>query len=366
LVVQLAVKLLVNNMRSFLSTIYAAAVKRRNDGFNRGRTPVRHAPVPVISIGNLSSGGTGKTPFTQTMVSFVQEHFPDARPAIVSRGYGRSSRGGVVVANASGILTRDPNEAGDEPLLHAMALPTIPVVVHEKRVEGAKIAVRECGANLIVLDDGFQHRQLYRDMDIVLLDNVTLDAPFLLPRGRLREDVQALRRADVICFMNGAATHPFAATVHENLKPDAVVIEAETNSGMLHRYRASEAVSPNASICAVSGIAHPKRFHESLQKQGWNVRQTLVFHDHVRYSARHVRQILGALRRTGTNIIATTEKDAVKLQIFSAMFVARGVTVAVLPLSCSVTANTSGLLALCNARFGSRLTTTIPTIFSTT
>jgi tetraacyldisaccharide 4'-kinase len=352
-------------MLIFLSYLYGKIVRKRNNDFDSGATPIRRNSVPVVSVGNCSAGGTGKTPFTQALVSLTQEHFPNIRPAIVSRGYGRTSRGGMIVANAQRILVSEPSICGDEPLLHAEALRGVPVVVHEQRASGAEMAVRDCNANAVFLDDGFQHRQLHRDVDIVLLDRQTLDAPFLLPHGRLREPLESLRRADVVCFMNGAGAMPHSGIsvssheVYNFLKPTVVILETETCTSPLYNAATHGVIPPKTSVCAVSGIANPERFHASLIGQRYMVRETLVFRDHIRYTARHVRQMIRAVTQTTkhdeisgtTTIIATTEKDAVKLRAFSAMFVDAGVVLAVLPLRCSITRGEKELLHLLHSVF---------------
>lgn len=320
------------------SVLYGSVVAWRNRRFDRG-LGVGRASVPVISVGNLSAGGTGKTPFTQVLVRLLQEQFPNERPAIVSRGYGRKTQGGIIVSDGTQLLVSDASLCGDEPLLHASALPNVPVIVHEERSEGCRLAIEECGATCIVLDDGFQHRRLQRDMDIVLIDHATLAYPHLLPAGRLREPLQSLSRADVICFMNGSqpldSTHP----LYTFLQPDTIIVEAETHAGNLYNASTGENFTPQTPVCAVSGIANPERFHASLEASDIALSCTLTFRDHEHYTKRHAERIVEMARSKQTSIIATTEKDLVKLRAFSNTFALSGLILTALSINCHIIYN---------------------------
>jgi tetraacyldisaccharide 4'-kinase len=303
-------------------------------------------------VGNLSAGGTGKTPFTQALVRLLQEHFPNERPAIISRGYGRKTRGGIIVSDGTRLLVSDAALCGDEPLLHATALPHTPVVVHEERSEGCKLAIEECGATCIVLDDGFQHRRLHRDMDIVLIDHATLAYPHLLPAGRLREPFQSLSRADVVCFMNGSqpseSTHP----LYTFLRPDTLIMEAETcPSSTLYAVSTGEDYIPQAPVCAVSGIANPERFHASLEASGIALSCTLTFRDHERYTKRHAERIVEMARSKQTSVIATTEKDLMKLRAFGDIFALSGYILTALPIKCCILNNKEPLFKMLSELF---------------
>lgn len=318
------------------SVLYGSAVAWRNRRFDKG-LGVSCASIPVISVGNLSAGGTGKTPFTQALVRLLQEQFPNERPAIVSRGYGRKTRGGIIVSDGTRLLVSDAALCGDEPLLHATALPHTPVVVHEERSEGCKIAVEECGATCIVLDDGFQHRRLHRDIDIVLIDHATLAYPHLLPAGRLREPLQSLSRAGVVCFMNGSQPLDFTHPLYTFLRPDTIIVEAETrSSGKLYAVSTGEDYIPQAPVCAVSGIANPERFHASLEANGIALSCTLAFRDHKRYTKRHAEHIVEMAQCKQTSVVATTEKDLVKLRAFGDIFALAGLILTALPIKCYI------------------------------
>ena len=180
-----------------LSLPYGAAIGLRNRLYNGGGLPRTKLPCPVISVGNLTVGGTGKTPLVMLLAELMQE--AGQRPAILSRGFGGRSTRGVQVVSDGRRLLATPETAGDEPVLMARTLPSVPVLTGPDRVRTGKVALDRFGAKLLILDDAFQHRRLVRDLDIVLTD---LALPFgngcLLPAGPLREPVQALRRARIV------------------------------------------------------------------------------------------------------------------------------------------------------------------------
>ena len=248
---------------------------------------------PVISIGNISTGGRGKTP----LAAFVANLLIHAgeRPSILSRGYAREipDDGVTVVSNGHAIVS-DVAHAGDEPLMLARAVPGAAVLVCDERALAGTLAERALGCTVHVLDDGFQHHQLYRDIDIVLLtDEDLLSRP--MPFGRLREPVEALHFADAVVF--DGAKHEGAYTLVRQLGP------------------ASEPVS--GAVFAVAGIAQPERFFDSLKTAGYLVVGSLGFGDHHRYSASDVRRIRDGASRAGASAVLTTSKDIVRLEKFS-------------------------------------------------
>ncbi|MDQ1266970.1 MAG: tetraacyldisaccharide 4-kinase, partial [Bacteroidota bacterium] len=181
-------------MLSALSKIYGAAVVWNNKRFDSGSIIPVKCKAPVISIGNISAGGSGKTPFTIMLTKEIIRM--GYRPAIVGKGYKRKSRGLKIVSDGIEIFT-NPVEAGDEMFMLAERL-RVPVIVHDTKAEAALVADNRFKPDVIIIDDGFQHRGLYRDLDIVLLDAASLERPYLLPKGRLREPLSSLNRADII------------------------------------------------------------------------------------------------------------------------------------------------------------------------
>lgn len=282
-------------MLRLLSHIYRRLVERRNAQFDRHARPIVPVDRPVISVGNISAGGTGKTPVVQMMVGLLRQ--AGLRPAVVLRGYRRRSRGLVVVHDGQQ-QRADVAAAGDEAFLHAKTL-GVPVVVSADKVEAAAHAAGNLECDVIVVDDGFQHRALHRDVDVVIIDPKTLSGA-LLPAGRLREPLASLGRADIVLLADGVTP--------EQVRP---LMKSSARAFALHR--SVRCTAPTTiPVVAVTGIAGPERFHDSLRALGYTIADTLVLSDHHRYTAFNVRTI-AMLARTHHAQIITTSKDHVKL-----------------------------------------------------
>ena len=294
-----------------LSALYDRILEARAERYATGRSRSARLSRPVVSVGNLTVGGTGKTPFVLHLAErFLSE---GRRPAILSRGYGRRSRDVVVVSRGDGALV-GPDEGGDEPVLLAHRLPGAIVVVAPRREDAAR-AAEAFAPDVFLLDDGFQHLCVRRDLDLLLLDAAD---PFgggkYPPFGRLREPLSALRRADGFVFTRGLPGHPTPAELStvagENRA--APVFTARIFPEGLTGPSGAPAAKPERSL-AVCGIATPASFFASLAAIGIEPAERLVFPDHRRYGDRDVRRIAAAARQTSSAAVVTTEKDAVKL-----------------------------------------------------
>ena len=302
-------------MRSPLSTLYGKALAVRADLYATGRLESQPLPRPSISVGNLTLGGTGKTPFVEFLARRLR--FDGWRPAILSRGYGRRSRGVVVVSAGDGALV-SPEEGGDEPVALARSLSGVLVVVGERRAEAARRAA-ELGADVLLLDDGFQHLAVRRDVNLLLLDSRD---PFgggrFPPRGRLREPVAALKRADaiVVTRVNRGSIAPEALREISRLHPEVPLFHARIRPASI-RDEAGAAVEAallgKRRCLAVCGIANGREFAATLRELSLAPEELLEFRDHQRYRDRHLARIRSAAERTGASWIVTTEKDAAKL-----------------------------------------------------
>ncbi len=271
-----------------LTAVYGAACTLRNSLFDFGVLPIRRLARPVVSVGNLSVGGTGKTPFVIALGEMLKAR--GIRFDVLSRGYRRRTRG-VLVVEPDG----NPADFGDEPLLIAKRL-DVPVVVGESRYEAGKVAERAFQSQLHILDDGFQHRSLARDFDIVLLTNGDFEDR-LLPSGRLREPLAALVRADAIVLPADVKTdHPvLRGKVVWRIKRHIVI-----------------PVQPKAPV-VFCGIARPQQFFEHVRAQGVKPAAEITFRDHHRYGSDDVRRLHAAHAQHGSDGFITTEKDAVNL-----------------------------------------------------
>jgi tetraacyldisaccharide 4'-kinase len=271
-----------------LSAIYGAVTGTRNALYDRGLLRARRLQGPVISIGNLSAGGSGKTPFVMLLGELLKAR--DIKFDVLSRGYGRKSKG-VRLVDPAGL----PSEFGDEPLLMARKLQA-PVVVGEDRYEAGRFAESRFGVQLHLLDDGFQHRALARDFDIVLV--TPQDAKDkLLPSGRLRESLSSLRRADAVILSSGAAADSF---------PLDGKLVWRVRRGIL-----PQNVPPRPVVFC--GIARPQNFVLQLKTANIEPVAEAFYRDHHAYSEQDVRELLALKQRSEAGGFVTTEKDAVNL-----------------------------------------------------
>lgn len=296
---------------------YRAGIGIREWSFASGLRSVRRLPCPVISVGNLTVGGSGKTPCTIALATWLRARGRAA--GILLRGYGRRGSGVAVAADPGGAPARW-EAVGDEAILLARRLPGVPVVVGGSRFQAGREALRRFPLDLLLLDDGFQHRQLHRDLDLVMLDATD---PFgggrLLPRGRLREPVAALRRAHAIILSRADQVRELAGVRRrlEQIAPGAPQILARHRPAGLADLAGGEAwplgFLRGRRVLAVSGIANPAGFHRTLMDLGAVAAGTLPFPDHHPYGSDDLRRVQDAAREAGAEVIVTTEKDAVRM-----------------------------------------------------
>jgi tetraacyldisaccharide 4'-kinase len=301
-----------------LSGAYRGLVGARHWLYDRRLLRSRALRCPVVSVGNLTIGGTGKTPAVELAVRTLADL--GYRSAVVSRGYRRKSTGIQVVADTASIRL-EPEDAGDEPFLLARRLPGVPVVVGANRYDAASVAVERFGATAIVLDDGFQHRTLRKDLEIVM---ARARRPWgngrLLPSGPLREPLAALARAHLI-VATGAADAGDAAEVEEAVRryaPGRPVLAA--------RYAAVECweaarLAPvalsalrGARVAAFAGIASPGALRATLEDLGAAVARLTAFNDHHWYSATDLQALDTRAGELDVDALVTTEKDWVRLR----------------------------------------------------
>jgi tetraacyldisaccharide 4'-kinase len=260
----------------------------RNALYNRGRLQARRLQGPVISVGNLSAGGSGKTPFVMLLGELLKAR--GVKFDVLSRGYGRKSRG-VLLVDPAGL----PQQFGDEPLLIARKL-QVPVIVGEDRYAAGHFAETRFGPQLHLLDDGFQHRALARDFDIALV--TPQDAgDRLLPAGRLREPLSSLRRADAIVLANGASADAFPL----GAKP----------VWRVRRGIVAQGVPPRPVVFC--GIARPQNFMLQLRSANIEPVAQAFYRDHHAYREKDIRELLELKRHSEAGGFVTTEKDAVNL-----------------------------------------------------
>jgi tetraacyldisaccharide 4'-kinase len=282
---------------------YGAAIRGRNLGFNQGWIRSTRVDRPVISVGNLTVGGTGKTPVVEWVARWFREH--GRRVAILSRGYGSED---------------GPN---DEALVLEENLPDVPHLQGKDRVALAKIGIEELDAELFVLDDGFQHRRLKRDLDIVLVDALN---PFgngrLFPAGPLREPISSLRRAGLILLTRADEVDQ---PTRDRLKTEVERWAAGTPIGTvsfpaielqgLGRASLPVAGLVGRQVASFCGIGHPEAFHRTVERLGAKILATRTFPDHHPYRGADIEDLARWGRECGAEILVTTQKDLVKIRL---------------------------------------------------
>jgi tetraacyldisaccharide 4'-kinase len=281
--------------------------------FDIGLLKITKVSVPVISVGNITSGGTGKTPVIKNIAQILLKS--GKKVAIVSRGYGRESKGFRLVSDAHKILS-SVEEAGDEPMYLAQQLRDAIIIVDEQRVRGSQKAIEEYGAQVILLDDGFQHRYLHRDADIVLIDSEqSIFETKMLPTGFRREFLSSLQRTDAIVLTktgnNNKGITDFAGrktfvSSYESIGLKSVFSDTRISSESLRKKK----------IVAFCGIANPESFRKTLNGFYLDLLKLFPFTDHHRYTHNDLRMIIEESQKCFADMILTTEKDAVKIKKF--------------------------------------------------
>jgi tetraacyldisaccharide 4'-kinase len=318
-----------------LGMLYGALARTRLRLYRSGLLKTERVGVPVISVGNLTTGGTGKTPLVEWVARTLKRE--GLRACVLTRGYGRADESLRVVASDGVRVLAEVGECGDEPrLLAERLLGTASVVCDRDRVAGARWARENLGAEVFILDDGFQHLRMGRDLDVLTLDAT---APWggghLLPRGRLREPARGLRRADCIVITRAELATDLEALRAEVLhlcgEHAAVVVSRVLTRGLiplrdvgarleedalikvdtLIKVEGRGTGQPVAAFCAVG---NPRAFFEHLRRDGFELCHTRVFPDHHAYTPSDVEAIARAAEQRGARALLTTAKDAVKLR----------------------------------------------------
>jgi tetraacyldisaccharide 4'-kinase len=293
------------------AVVFGALIRLRRAAYEAGLLPIERAERPVISVGNLAVGGTGKTPFVIALAQRLAGR--GLRAAILSRGYGgtaSSSGGARIVSRGEGSLM-DAKEAGDEPVLLAQRT-RAPVVIARRRIEAAEIAVRELGAEVLILDDGFQHLGLARELDIVLIDrDQARGSGHLLPRGRLREPPAALSRAHLVVLIGGSCSELEDAI---GRTPVVEVEVAPTVVRGLDRSEERPAITLSEKrVALLAAIARPHRFEAMVESLGAEVVHRAFHRDHARFDREVLDRFRATARARGAEVLLTTEKDAVRI-----------------------------------------------------
>jgi len=303
---------------SVLSWGYRLALVVRERAYGWRILGTGRLPCPVVSVGNITLGGSGKTPMVELVARCLREL--GTVPAVISRGYGRDTRGVHVVADETGVRL-GPRAAGDEPLLLAERLPGTPVIVGENRFEAGRVAIERCRATAIVLDDGFQHRTLNKDLEIVVVNG---RAPWgnrrLFPRGMLREPLSALRRADLVIVTNPGDSADLEAVTSTTRRYNEAapvlmaVYEVVDAQEMATGRRIGVDELRGRRLLAFAGLGSPRGFAETLTAAGVGVAGLVEYPDHHWFAEGDLGDLAQQARAIGAEGLITTEKDWVRLR----------------------------------------------------
>ena len=305
-----------------LEQLYRLIVRVRAFAYARGWLRARRLPVKVVSVGNLTVGGTGKTPLVLRLATLLGQR--GQRVAILTRGYGRRERMPLIINGRGETKQYTPELMGDEPILLSRRLPDVTIGIgSDRHLMGERILNMESSEppDVFLLDDGFQHLGLARDLDIVVLDATN---PFAgdaaLPAGLLREPVAALQRADVVVLTRAdSGTPPAVAERLQRHNPRAPVFRAQTRLEGVYDAATQRAANLYAlkqqKVFAYCGIGNPEAFWEDLRRWGFELVGTLAFPDHHRYAINDFKAIIARADRAGARALLMTEKDMINLTV---------------------------------------------------
>jgi tetraacyldisaccharide 4'-kinase len=311
-------------MKSFvlppLSILYDAVTRTRLSLYRRGTFHTTKLDRPVISIGNITTGGTGKTPLVEWVARTIAAH--GKKVCILTRGYGRKDPHlQVIVSDGYGVLA-SPAEAGDEPYLLATKLAGKAAVISSAdRIAAGQEAIKDFGTECFVLDDGFQHLRLARDLNVVTIDATNpWGGGSLLPYGRLREKPEGLSRADCVVITRCDQVDSVDALRAEilNFTGEGPIFESEMRPVRVSSLRIpSETLAAPARVAAFCAVGNPYSFFENLRRLGFELAMQKSFPDHHAYSQDEIDSLTQEAKDTGATSLITTAKDAVKLRALS-------------------------------------------------
>jgi len=306
----------------FVSKVFKTFVLLRIFLYRIGWLKTTVIKTPVISVGNLTVGGTGKTP----IVDFIAKEFQNKNlnPAILSKGYGRKSPYSMKRLRYCENKKIDPSFFGDEPYLLALLNPKIPVFVGNSRVKISKLAEKKDSPDIIILDDAYQHLKLHRDLNLLLIDaEIGFGNNHLLPYGILREPEKQWERADAIILTksNLSTSKKILTILKHDLKVTCPIFNFNYEAKGLYRLDGKSRIETkeirNKRLLAISGIAQPKAFLRSLEECEANIISKIDFPDHCPFKEKDISKIKYENKISNPDLIITTEKDAVKLRAFT-------------------------------------------------
>jgi len=296
-----------------MSWLYGFTILLRNQLYNLGWIKITSFDKPIISVGNITLGGSGKTPLVIYIAQLILKN--GKNPGIISRGYGRKSNGIQIVHDGKELLI-DVDVAGDEPYLMAQVLEKVPVVVCENRSRGIRQLLDYYSVNVVIMDDAFQHRKVNRDLNIVTISaNEKHGNYWLIPKGNLREPLKNMKRANLVIYTKteNYNTPDIHTKIQQNYKGTIINSSLEV---VLMQYNTSgyhKTPAPNKPLFAFCGIAEPDSFINYALKLGLKIEGRKWFRDHQDYNKTVIKQLSEQIRKSSSKYVVTTEKDLIKL-----------------------------------------------------
>ncbi|MFP4546672.1 MAG: tetraacyldisaccharide 4'-kinase [Fidelibacterota bacterium] len=285
--------------------LYQGITNLRNYFYDMKILKSHELKIPVISIGNITAGGTGKTPFAIALAMLLKEK--DFKPAIITRGYKRNSKGQMIVSEGEGPIVTAA-DSGDEPFLMAKKTKDVVIIVDADRYAAGKTAQDKYKCDIVIADDGFQHRRLHRDVDIVLWD--AYSSPYeehLIPRGRLRESFHNLKRADFLVFTRTQKPKPDYVSFFHDQGMECFTAPTEITTIKTAHKHIDRNLLKGKKLLAFCGLGNPEQFFDTVKQLEPAKLLTATFPDHHKYTNQHIERLLAKSRNT--DYLITTEKD---------------------------------------------------------
>ena len=296
-----------------ITLFYWGVIFWRNIFYNFNFFVSRKIPTKVVSVGNITAGGTGKTPAVIYLSQFFKKR--NYKVAVLSRGYGRKTAGTQLVTNGKETVD-DWRNFGDEPTLISQKLKDVPIVVDQNRYRGAMYLIEKFNPDIIIMDDAFQHRSIERDLDLVLINSQAPISDYrLIPHGLLREPIRHLKRADAIILTKFNLGKPEQKLISKVKKSNLPVFYSTINHN--HFFTINNEtfkLKNNTRALAVSGIADPRSFYESLQRTNIMMIDKIAYFDHYEFQQSDIENLKKALIDNDAEIVVTTEKDMIRLK----------------------------------------------------
>ena len=297
-----------------MSILYGIIIEIRNKLYDYDLLTSQSFDKPIISIGNITTGGTGKTPLAIHIAKYILNQ--GKKPGIISRGYRRVSSGMVIVHDGKEMLV-DVNNAGDEPYLIGKKLKNVPIIVSNKRYEGIKTLFENFFVDIVIMDDGFQHRSIKRELNILTISGTEKIQNYkLLPFGKMREPICNIKRADLIIYTKSNEKPIIHNKIHSSYLKNFILSNYKPKLFYYNLKTFNEIKILDELVFAFCGIADHKSFFKSITDMGIKIKEKKYYKDHQDYSDILMKDLMNKIKKLKLNKVIITEKDLVKIPQF--------------------------------------------------